>query len=89
MHAVLDGVAKTIRLPKERGEIWAFNIAERSGYKRLDPLDLENLECLNLLPTQVNSLLTDNNGNLYLFKQWYGKYPYDGVEIERLGYVCG
>ena len=91
MHAVFDGVIKTIRLPKELGEIYAFDVAERNGYSHLDPIDLENLSCFDtiLAGPKLNNLLINNDGALFWFKGWYGTYPYDGIEIERIGYVCG
>lgn len=56
------------------------------GMKWIDPLDVENLSDVSLKGTEHNRLYS-KNGILYLFKEWSGEYPFDGVVVERIGYI--
>lgn len=60
------------------------------GIKHVKATDIENLcefiaaGCLK--PIEANRLFA-KNGRLYVFKEWSGEWPFDGVVMERIGFV--
>ncbi len=69
---------------------YATVVLRYHGMIWIDPLDVENLSrvLLNgLLNGTEHNRLYSKNGILYLFKEWSGEYPFDGVVVERIGYI--
>ena len=60
------------------------------GLKPINPLDIENINYYiksgSLRGPEVNRLFSLND-RLYVFDRWDGEYPFNGVIVERIGYI--
>jgi len=63
-----------------------FQIAEENGFRRIDPLDIENEKEIRWHGIEFNRLY-ERSGILYRFNEWIGEYPYCGVIMEEIGIV--
>lgn len=62
----------------------ASEIAEEYGFKHINPLDIENFNEVSFVGIEFNRLLKKNE-MLYVFVEWLGVYPFDGIIVERIG----
>jgi hypothetical protein len=62
----------------------AYEIWEAYGFKRVEVLDIENSNEAPWEGVEYNHLL-ERDGTLYKFVEWLGKYPFDGIVIEKIG----
>ena len=62
----------------------AFEIWECYGFKRVPVLDIENYNEIQWEGIEYNRLL-ERNGVVYRFVGWLGKYPFDGIIVEKIG----
>ena len=64
----------------------AFEICDSYGYRRIPVLDIENYDFIEWQGIEYNRLL-EKDGVIYKFVGWVGKYPFDGITIEEIGYL--
>lgn len=64
----------------------AYEIWETYGFRKIAVLDIENYNEVPWDGIEYNRLL-QRDGVLYRFVEWLGRYPYDGIIVEKIG-VC-
>ena len=62
----------------------ASEIGDAYGFKHIDALDIENYGEVLWDGIEYNRLL-QREGVLYRFVEWLGRYPYDGIIVEKIG----
>jgi hypothetical protein len=62
----------------------ASEMGDAYGFKHIDVLDVENYGEVLWEGIEYNRLL-QRDGVLYRFVEWLGRYPYDGIIVEKIG----
>lgn len=77
-------------LAKKESNVDSF--LDKFGFVHIDPLDIEDFEKIPWEGIEFNRLYYSKNNKgilpaVYRFNKWIGEYPFDGVELQEIGYI--
>lgn len=65
----------------------AFAVSDSYGFKRIEPMDIENFDSIEWQGIEFSRLMLKDN-TVYKFVEWIGSYPnLTGIIIEKIGYL--
>ena len=86
MNITINRTSRFLELPKINNEIDVLTLAEKYGFRWVHPFDIENFESISWEGLEFNRLY-EKNGVIYRFNQWILTYPYEGIELQEIGFI--
>lgn len=86
MKVIINRTQRIQVLRKLGRELEVKDIANRYGFKRVYPLDIDNINSIPWERDEFNRLFK-KDGVIYRFNAWTGEFPFDGIELQEIGFV--
>lgn len=86
MKVIINRTQRIRVLRKLDGEYGAQDVANCYGFKKVDPYDIDDLDSILWEGIEFNRLFK-KDGVIYRFNEWTGEYPFDGIELQEIGFV--
>jgi len=86
MKVTINRTLEVLYLERRRTAVSASEVAEAYGFKHIDVLDIEKHQEIKWEGIEFNRLYA-KCGELWRFNEWYRKYPFEGIILERIGSI--